>query len=68
MRKAMGYAVSGLFLVLVISAIDLEETFTHITRVPIWALLVTAGIGYLSIPLRAVQWRYLLGNPLFVWY
>jgi glycosyltransferase 2 family protein len=62
-RAAIGYALSAVLLVLILGSVDLDTTLEHMARVPAWAVLATAIIGYLSIPLRVAQWRWLLGWP-----
>ena len=41
--------------------LDLEQFLDALTSVSAWAVIATLAVVYVSLPLRAVQWQWLLG-------
>ena len=63
LRTILGVAVSLGLLALVFRGADAREIVDALRRVSPVYVLAALLIDYASIPLRAVQWRWLLGNP-----
>lgn len=42
--------------------LDLDQFLEALTSVSAWAVISTLAVVYLSLPIRAVQWQWLLGH------
>ena len=58
-----GLVLSLVLLLWIFRGSDLGKVWGVIRTISPWLVLATVAISYLSIPLRVVQWRWLLGNP-----
>lgn len=63
LKTVPGLVLSIALLAWILRRCDLGEVWSTLRVVPLWPVLATICIGYLAIPLRVVQWRWLLGNP-----
>lgn len=62
-KLAFGVALSAALLGWILYKADLREVADALGKVSCRAVLASVLIGWLSIPLRTVQWRWLLGGP-----
>ena len=61
-KTVPGLLLSLALLVWILRGSDPSKVWGVLRTISPWLVLATAAIGYLSIPLRTVQWRWLLGN------
>ncbi|NIM62906.1 MAG: hypothetical protein GTN89_03270 [Acidobacteria bacterium] len=62
-RSALGATVSVALLLLLFRVADVREVASRITLFSAPGLALAVGITLICIPLRALQWQWLLGKP-----